>query len=76
MAAANGSRLVLRWPVAAEPDEDFADTLADYHELIARLGYLVLALHAAAALFHHYVWKDNTLLRMMPSKRTGVYPRL
>lgn len=58
-------------PVAAEPDEDFADTLADYHQLIARLGYLVLALHAAAALFHHYLWKDNTLLRMMPGKRSS-----
>ncbi|WP_312979086.1 cytochrome b561 [Atlantibacter sp.] len=57
-------------PVAPEPDEDFADTLADYHGLIARLGYIVLGLHAGAALFHHYVWKDNTLLRMMPGKRS------
>ncbi|ENV4093743.1 cytochrome b561, partial [Salmonella enterica] len=22
-----------------------------------------------AALMHHYFWKDNTLLRMMPRKR-------
>ncbi|EOK4640908.1 cytochrome b561, partial [Shigella flexneri] len=27
-------------------------------------------LHAAAALAHHYFWKDNTLLRMMPRKRS------
>ncbi|ECZ7898430.1 cytochrome b561, partial [Salmonella enterica subsp. enterica serovar Newport] len=26
-------------------------------------------LHAIAALMHHYFWKDNTLLRMMPRKR-------
>ncbi|ECZ5337376.1 cytochrome b561, partial [Salmonella enterica subsp. enterica serovar Infantis] len=26
-------------------------------------------LHAIAALMHHYFWKDNTLLRMMPCKR-------
>ncbi|MGM5073965.1 cytochrome b561, partial [Escherichia coli] len=26
--------------------------------------------HAAAALAHHYFWKDNTLLRMMPRKRS------
>lgn len=57
-------------PFAAEGDEDFADTLAGYHEVIARTGYLVIGLHAAAALFHHYVWKDNTLLRMMPGKRS------
>ncbi|EBQ1288313.1 cytochrome b561, partial [Salmonella enterica] len=24
---------------------------------------------AIAALMHHYFWKDNTLLRMMPRKR-------
>jgi len=56
-------------PVAAVPDEGFADTLADLRGVIARVGYVVIALHAGAALFHHYVWKDTTLLRMMPGKR-------
>ncbi|EHH2174219.1 cytochrome b561, partial [Salmonella enterica] len=32
-------------------------------------GYFVIGLHAIAALMHHYFWKDNTLLRMMPRKR-------
>ncbi|EIM5890206.1 cytochrome b561, partial [Salmonella enterica subsp. enterica serovar Rissen] len=31
--------------------------------------YFVIGLHAIAALMHHYFWKDNTLLRMMPRKR-------
>ncbi|ELB8616840.1 cytochrome b, partial [Escherichia coli] len=25
--------------------------------------------HAGAALFHHYIQKDNTLLRMMPRRK-------
>jgi cytochrome b561 len=28
-----------------------------------------VGLHALAALMHHYLWKDNTLLRMMPRRR-------
>ncbi|MFP1454551.1 cytochrome b561 [Escherichia coli] len=41
-----------------------------WHETLANLGYFVIGLHAAAALAHHYFWKDNTLLRMMPRKRS------
>lgn len=57
-------------PHAAEANFDLADTLKSWHETLANLGYFVIALHAAAALMHHYFWKDNTLLRMMPRKRS------
>ncbi|POT55230.1 cytochrome B [Citrobacter amalonaticus] len=57
-------------PHAAEANFDFVDTLKSWHETLANLGYFVIALHAAAALMHHYYWKDNTLLRMMPRKRS------
>jgi len=30
------------------------------------VGYFLFSLHAAAALFHHYVVRDNTLRRMLP----------
>ncbi|MDI5303856.1 glutathione S-transferase C-terminal domain-containing protein, partial [Salmonella enterica subsp. enterica serovar Anatum] len=40
-----------------------------WHVTLANLGYFVIGLHAIAALMHHYFWKDNTLLRMMPRKR-------
>ncbi|ELQ6226401.1 cytochrome b561 [Cronobacter turicensis] len=56
-------------PVAAEPDEDREMQLRAIHAFIANLSYFVIGLHAAAALVHHYFWKDNTLLRMMPGKR-------
>ena len=50
------------------PDEDTQFLLKDIHETLANLGYMLIALHAGAALFHHYVQRDNTLLRMMPGK--------
>jgi cytochrome b561 len=36
--------------------------------VIGTLGYFLIGLHTAAALFHHYVSKDNTLVRMLPRK--------
>lgn len=56
-------------PHVQEANFDLADMLKDYHEMLATLGYYVIALHALAALAHHYFFKDNTLLRMMPKKR-------
>lgn len=56
-------------PYAPEANFELADTLKEYHELLANFGYFVIGLHALAALMHHYYWKDNTLLRMMPRKR-------
>ncbi|ALD75571.1 Cytochrome b561 like protein [Citrobacter portucalensis] len=32
----------------------------------ADICYFLIAAHAGAALFHHYIQKDNTLLRVMP----------
>jgi len=40
------------------------------HTTVGEIGYYVIALHAAAALFHHYIVKDNTLRRMLPSKKS------
>jgi len=45
--------------------------LIGWHETLAPLGYWLIGLHAAAALFHHYLLKDNTLMRMMPARRRG-----
>ncbi len=34
--------------------------------------YVLIGLHAAAALFHHYIAKDNTLTRMLPRRRLNM----
>jgi cytochrome b561 len=38
----------------------------DLHALCANLVLIIAGLHAAAALLHHYVLKDNVLRRMLP----------
>jgi cytochrome b561 len=39
------------------------------HELVAYLLVALVALHAAAALFHHFVRRDNVLNAMLPGRR-------
>ena len=51
------------------PDKALGHTLEEIHEFIGNALYYVIGLHAAAALFHHYLIKDNTLLRMMKPSR-------
>jgi cytochrome b561 len=50
-------------------NDDLADFFEDAHELVANLGYFLIGAHAAAALYHHYIRKDNTLTRMAPFLR-------
>jgi cytochrome b561 len=32
------------------------------------VGYFLIGIHAAAALAHHYIQRDNTLVRMLPPR--------
>jgi superoxide oxidase len=58
----------IQLPALTAPDRAFAESVAEVHEVIGTLGYLLIGMHAAAALFHHYVVKDNTLMRMLPRR--------
>jgi len=33
---------------------------------VGTVGYWLIGLHAAAALYHHYIRRDNALTRMLP----------
>ena len=55
-------------PVASVEDSVMQHDLKEIHELIANAGYFIVGLHAAAAIFHHYIMRDNTLVRMLPGK--------
>jgi len=48
-------------------DRAFARSVKGAHELMANALVLLAALHAAAALLHHWVFHDRTLVRMLPS---------
>ena len=46
--------------------KDIADSIKEIHETIGTTGYYLEGAHALAALYHHYVKRDNTLIRMLP----------
>lgn len=46
-------------------NEALGRSIRSIHELGGNLGYLLIAGHALAALYHHYFMKDNTLRRML-----------
>jgi cytochrome b561 len=60
------SLIGLDLPALLGKDGQLAEQLEDLHETIATIGYVLVGIHAAAALFHHYVLKDATLRRMLP----------
>ena len=42
------------------------ENVGELHGLAANVVLILVALHAAAALQHHYLWKDQVLRRMSP----------
>ncbi|MCY1296583.1 Cytochrome b561 [compost metagenome] len=55
-------------PALIGKNPDLAGEIKELHETVAVLGYWLIGLHAAAALFHHFVTRDNTLVRMLPGR--------
>jgi cytochrome b561 len=51
-----------------DPDQGLGKQFEEIHETIGTLGYFLIGLHAAAALVHHYFFRDNTLRRMLPRR--------
>lgn len=56
----------LELPALLGVDKDLSHQLKEVHEFGGSLGYLLVAAHAGASLFHHYIQRDNTLQRMLP----------
>lgn len=59
----------LELPALIGANKSLADQLKEVHEAAGSFGYVLIGAHAAAALFHHHVQHDNTLLRMLPARR-------
>ncbi len=47
-------------------DRAFSENIEEMHEVLAHTLMIVAGLHAAAALIHHWVLRDQTLARMLP----------
>ncbi len=58
----------LQLPALIGESKDLAHLIKEIHEIGGTVGYFLIGLHAAAALFHHYFVRDNTLRRMLPSQ--------
>lgn len=59
----------LHLPALIGEDKALAKVIEEVHETAGEAGYYLIGLHAAAALFHHYVVRDDTLRRMLPGRR-------
>jgi cytochrome b561 len=73
MVSAAGHPLVYlglwQLPDFVAKDHALHETLANVHETLAYVLLALVALHAAAALKHHFIQRDDVLTRMMPSLR-------
>ncbi len=58
----------LELPALVTENKGLSKQVKEIHETIGTIGYYLIGLHAFAALFHHYVFRDNTLRRMLPGK--------
>lgn len=59
----------LQLPALIGESDRLAEAIEEIHETGGTVGYFLIGLHAAAALFHHYVLRDDTLRRMLPMAR-------
>lgn len=53
-------------PAPFAPDRATAGFIRELHSLCANLILILAGLHAAAALWHHFIRKDDVLRRMLP----------
>ncbi|AYC32141.1 cytochrome b [Pseudomonas cavernae] len=58
----------LQLPALIGKNPELAGQIKELHELAGTLGYWLIGLHAAAALFHHFISRDNTFTRMLPGR--------
>lgn len=56
-------------PALVGADEDLADTLLVWHQDVAWLLIGLVSLHVGAALWHHFVLRDEALRVLLPRRR-------
>jgi cytochrome b561 len=62
---------LVRLPNLVDPSKATEDIAARVHLLLFGVLALLLLVHVGAALRHHFVLRDNVLLRMLPGTRGG-----
>jgi cytochrome b561 len=70
MVAQRGANLFgLHLSGLAPQDRALGRQIHSWHVTAANAILVLAGMHAAAALFHHYVWRDGVLRRMLPGWR-------
>jgi len=57
---------LFQFPALVRPNEGAHETYEDVHEFLFETIVVVAVLHVLAALYHHFIQKDDTLRRMLP----------
>ena len=57
------------FPALVTPDRDLHEGLEELHEALFTVMAIIALVHAAAAVYHHFWMKDDTLRRMLPFGR-------
>jgi superoxide oxidase len=60
--------LGIQLPMFVESDKELAKYLHQIHEFIGNIMIGLIAFHMAAAIWHHFMRRDNALLRLLPIK--------
>ena len=56
-------------PALVAENHALTESIEEIHETLGKVGYALISIHVIAALFHHYVWKDDALTRIIRLKR-------
>jgi cytochrome b561 len=59
----------VRLPALLAENKQLASQFKEIHESIGTVGYFLVGAHALAALFHHFITRDDTLTRMLPGRQ-------
>ena len=60
----------LVWPQFVTPNTDMKKLVEGIHEFLGNSLYILIGIHAVAALWQHYVIKDDTLRKMLGKSKT------
>jgi len=59
----------LQLPALIAENKDLAGQIKELHEVVGTTGYFLIGLHAVAALYHHYIKRDDTMTRILPKRK-------
>lgn len=59
----------LELPALINENPQLGGQIKELHELAGTIGYWLIGLHAAAALYHKHVVRDNTMELMLPERK-------